>query len=156
MEELGYFQLPGIVYRSLRHGAVHYHAKHEGMVADEWHDNGPQDLVTENLCIQIAIDKVQPPPWDTLFTTLTSANRSCEHLPTKVGYDAELQSGQVHGEDEEHADELPESVSNRLCRNLSVVQTNRFISFQSGWSQTIPVPQVKKLDVEVLGWRSYN
>jgi hypothetical protein len=31
--------------------------KHEVMVADEWHDNGPQDLVTLSLCIQIAIDK---------------------------------------------------------------------------------------------------
>jgi hypothetical protein len=29
------------------------------MVADEWHDNGPQDLVTISLCIQIAIDKMQ-------------------------------------------------------------------------------------------------
>jgi hypothetical protein len=27
MEELGHFKLPEIVYRSLRHGAVHYHAK---------------------------------------------------------------------------------------------------------------------------------
>ncbi len=26
MLELGCFQLPGIVYRSLQHGAVHYHA----------------------------------------------------------------------------------------------------------------------------------
>jgi hypothetical protein len=30
-----------------------------------------------------------------------------EHLPTKVGYDAELQSGQDPGEDDEQADELP-------------------------------------------------
>jgi hypothetical protein len=29
-----------------------------------------------------------------------------EHLPTEVGYDAELQSGQDPGEDDEHADEL--------------------------------------------------
>ena len=36
MEELGHFQLPGIVYRSLRHWAVH-----EMMATDEWHDNGP-------------------------------------------------------------------------------------------------------------------
>ena len=28
------------------------------MVADEWHNNGLQDLVTESLCIQIAIDKM--------------------------------------------------------------------------------------------------
>jgi hypothetical protein len=27
MEELGNFQLPAIVYRSLRHGAMHYHAE---------------------------------------------------------------------------------------------------------------------------------
>ncbi len=26
MQELGCFQLPGIVYRSLQHGALHYHA----------------------------------------------------------------------------------------------------------------------------------
>jgi hypothetical protein len=33
--------------------------KHEVMAADEWHNNGPQDLVTVSLCIQIAIDKMQ-------------------------------------------------------------------------------------------------
>ena len=33
--------------------------KHEAMVADEWHDNGPYDLVTVPLCIQIAIDKIK-------------------------------------------------------------------------------------------------
>ena len=33
--------------------------KHEVMVGDEWHDIGPQDLVTVSLCIQIAIDKMQ-------------------------------------------------------------------------------------------------
>jgi hypothetical protein len=27
MEELGHFQLPGIVYRSLQHGAMHYYAE---------------------------------------------------------------------------------------------------------------------------------
>jgi hypothetical protein len=33
--------------------------KHEVMEADERHDNGPQDLVTVSLCIEIAIDKMQ-------------------------------------------------------------------------------------------------
>jgi hypothetical protein len=33
--------------------------KHEVMLADEWHDNGPQDLATVSLCIQIAINKMQ-------------------------------------------------------------------------------------------------
>jgi hypothetical protein len=32
--------------------------KHEVMAADEWHDNGPQDLITVSLCIQIAIEKM--------------------------------------------------------------------------------------------------
>ncbi len=31
----------------------------------------------------------------------------CEHLPTQVDYDDELQSGQDPDEDDEHADELP-------------------------------------------------
>jgi hypothetical protein len=33
--------------------------KYEVMAGDKWHDNGPQDLVTVSLCIQIAIDKIQ-------------------------------------------------------------------------------------------------
>ena len=33
--------------------------KHEVMAVDDWHDNGPQDLITVSLCIQIAIIKMQ-------------------------------------------------------------------------------------------------
>uniref|UniRef100_A0A4W5JRZ4 G-protein coupled receptors family 1 profile domain-containing protein n=1 Tax=Hucho hucho TaxID=62062 RepID=A0A4W5JRZ4_9TELE len=44
-------------------------------------------------------------------------------------------------------------VSDSWCRNSSVVQTHSFISCLGGCSQTIP--QVKKPDVEVLGWRGY-
>lgn len=33
--------------------------KHEVMVADEWHNNGPRDVVTVSQCIQIAIAKMQ-------------------------------------------------------------------------------------------------
>ncbi len=65
--------------------------QHEVMVVDEWHNNGPQDLVAVSLCIQNAINKMHlcslsityaahtitpPPPWATRSTTLTSANRS--------------------------------------------------------------------------------
>ncbi len=32
--------------------------QHEVMVVDEWHNNGPEDLVTESLCIQNAINKM--------------------------------------------------------------------------------------------------
>jgi hypothetical protein len=42
------------------HGRTGTFLKHEVMAADEWHDNGPQDLcVTVSLCIQIAIAKMQ-------------------------------------------------------------------------------------------------
>ena len=44
-------------------------------------------------------------------------------------------------------------VSDSLCRNSLVVQTHRFISCPGGWSPTIP--QVKKPDIEVLGWHGY-
>ena len=57
MQELGSFQLPGIVYRSLQHGAVIV-LQHEVMVVDEWQNNGPQDLVTVSLCIQNVINKM--------------------------------------------------------------------------------------------------
>ena len=57
MDELGQFQLPRILYRSLRHGAVHYHAE------TRWRQmNGtPMGLriSSQYLCIQIAIDKIQ-------------------------------------------------------------------------------------------------
>ncbi len=32
--------------------------QHEVMVVDEWHNNGPQDLVTVSLCIQNAINNM--------------------------------------------------------------------------------------------------
>ncbi len=55
----------------------------------------------------------------------------CEHLPTQVGNDDELQSGRDPDEDDEHADELPWdgfwqfvqkffSYANRLLQQLSV------------------------------------
>jgi hypothetical protein len=49
---------------------------------------------------------------------------------------------------------FPETVSDSLCRNDLVVQTQSLISYLGGWPQVIP--QVKKLDVEVLGWRGYT
>jgi hypothetical protein len=33
--------------------------KHEVMAADEWRNNGPQDLLTVSLCINISIDRMQ-------------------------------------------------------------------------------------------------
>jgi hypothetical protein len=33
--------------------------KREVMSADEWHDIGPQDLITVSVCIQISIDQIK-------------------------------------------------------------------------------------------------
>ncbi len=56
MQELGCFQLPGIVYRFLQHGPCIIMLQHEVMVVDERHNNGPRDLATVSLCIQNAIN----------------------------------------------------------------------------------------------------
>ncbi len=49
---------------------------------------------------------------------------------------------------------FPETVSDSLCRNYLVMQTDCYSSCQGGWSQTIL--EVKMLDVEVLGWCGYT
>ncbi len=49
---------------------------------------------------------------------------------------------------------FPEMVSDSLCRNSLVMQTNCCSSCPGGWSQTIL--EVKMLDVEVLGWCGYT
>ncbi len=75
----------------------------------------------------------------------------CEHLPTQVGYNDELQSGR---DPDEHADELPETVYDSLCRNSLVIQNDCCSSCPGGWSQTIL--DVRMLYVEVLGWCGYT
>jgi hypothetical protein len=51
--------------------------KHEVMAADEWHDNGPRDIVIVSLCIQIAIDKML------LFSLISFIAYTCPyHNPT--------------------------------------------------------------------------
>ncbi len=49
---------------------------------------------------------------------------------------------------------FPETVSDSLCRNSLVMQTDCCSSCLSGWSQTIL--EVKMLNAEVLGWCSYT
>lgn len=71
MPELECCQLPGIVHRSL---------KHEVMVVDEWHDNGPQDLVTVSLCIQNSNNQMQ-------LCSLSMTNTSPYHSsPVAMGH----------------------------------------------------------------------
>ncbi len=45
---------------------------------------------------------------------------------------------------------FPETVSDSLCRNSVVMQTDCCSSCPGGWSQMIL--EVKMLDVEILGW----
>ena len=45
-------------------------------------------------------------PWREHLSNMPDAIE-CEHLPTQVGYDDELESGRDPDEDDEHADELP-------------------------------------------------
>ncbi len=78
----------------------------------------------------------------------------CEHLPTQVGYDDELQSGRDPDEDDEQQMSFPETVSDSLCRNSLVMQTDCCSSCLGGWSQTML--EVKMLDVKVLGWCGYT
>ncbi len=49
---------------------------------------------------------------------------------------------------------FPETVSDSLCRNSLVMQTDCCSSCPGGWSQTIL--EVKMLDVVVLGWCGYT
>ncbi len=49
---------------------------------------------------------------------------------------------------------FPETVSDRLCRNSLIKQTNCCSSCPDSWSQMIL--EVKMLDVEVLGWCCYT
>ncbi len=45
-------------------------------------------------------------PWRKQLSKVPNTIK-CEHLPTRVGYNDELQSGRDPDEDDEHADELP-------------------------------------------------
>ena len=79
MEELGYFQLPGIVYRSLRHEAVHYHAETWGdggrLMAQQWASGSRHGISVHWNChrfkcscvllsvVYAARTITPPPPW---------------------------------------------------------------------------------------------
>ena len=109
-----------------------------------------------------------PPPWGMVqlsarinhwrahFSSVPVAIK-VEHLPThRLQHQTGVRSRPWWGQQALRWASLRkfETVSDSLCRNSLLVQTHSFISCQGGWSQTIP--QVKKPDVEVLGWHGYK
>ncbi len=131
IQELGCFQLPAIVYRSLQH---------EAMALDEWHKNGPQDLITVFLCIQNAINKMHQTPSNVSICPLKSVTMTnCSQVEILMRTTSM---------------QILETVSDSLCRNSLVMQTDCCSSCPGGWSQRIL--EVKMLDVEVQGWCGYT
>ncbi len=173
------------------------------MVVEEWHNNGPQDLVTVSLCIQNAINKMHlcslsityacpyhnptatmgrsihnvdiskpltyttPYPrsaictvqWKPGFIREENTSPKCQ-MPSNVSF-CPLKSvtmmncSQVKTLLRTTSMQMsfPEMVSDSLCRNYLVMQTDCCSSCPGGWSQTIL--EVKMLDLEVLGWCGY-
>ena len=76
------------------------------IVADEWHSNGFQDLITASVCHLCGSVETRIHPRRAHFSSVPAAIEG-EHLPPEVGYGAKLQAGQDPGEDNEHIDELP-------------------------------------------------
>ncbi len=187
MQELGCFQLPGIVYRSLQY---------EVMVVDEWHNNGPRDLVTVSLCTQNAINKmhlcsfsityacqyhnptatmghsihtvdvskplthttpytlsvIYPVQWKPGFICEENTSPKCQTLsnvsicPLKLVTTTNCSQVETPMWTTRMQMSLPETVSDSLCRNSLVMQTDCCSSCPVDWSQTI---------LEVKMWRSW-
>ncbi len=89
-------------------------------------------------------------PWREHLSKVPDAIE-CEHLPTQVSYDDELQSGRDPDEDDEHADELPWDGFWQFVQKF-FGYANWLLQQLSG-SQTIL--ELKMLDVKVLGWCGY-
>ncbi len=178
--------------------------QHEVMVVDEWHNNGPQDLVKVSLCIQNAINKMHlcslsityacpyhnptatmghsihnvdiskplthttpytlsaicPVQWKPGFIREENTSPKCQTpsnvsiCPLKSVTTTNCSQVETPMRTTSMQMSFPETVSDSLCRNSLVMQTNCYSSCPGGWSQTIL--EVKMLDVEVLGWCGYT
>ncbi len=70
-------------------------------------------------------------PWRELLSKVPDAIE-CEHLPTQVGYDDELQSVRNPDEDDEHKDELPWDGFWQFVQKF-FGYANRLLQQLSGW-----------------------
>ncbi len=177
--------------------------QHEVMVVDEWHNNGPQDLVTVSLCIQNAINKMHlcslsikyaypyhnptatmghsihnvdiskplthttlymlsaicPVQWKPGFIREENTSPKCQTpsneslCPLKSVTTTNCSQVETLMRTTSMQMSFPETVSDSLCRNSLVMQTNCCSICPGGWSQMIL--EVKMLDVEVLAWCGY-
>ncbi len=109
--------------------------QHEVMVVDEWHSNGPQDLVTVSLCDQNAINKMHLCSLSITYAwpyhnpyrhhgPLDAANRSPTRRHTRC-LPSTLYSekpGLIHEENTSPKYQTPSNVS--ICPLKSVTMTN--------------------------------
>ncbi len=132
MQELGWFQLPGIVYRSLQHRAVHravhYHAATRCL---------PSALYSDLTSQWNTSPKCQTPSNVSICPLKSVTTTNCSQVKTPMRTTSMQMS-------------FPDMVSDSLCRHSLVMQTDCCSSCPGGWCQMIL--EVKMLDVDVLGW----
>ena len=149
----------------------------EAMVVGGWHNNGPQDLVTVSLCIQNAINKMHlcslsiihacPHHNPTMGHSIHNADitKSLTHIMPhtlsaicpeqwKPGFIRDCSQVKTRMRTTSVQRSFPEMVSDSLCRNSLVMQTDCCSSCSGGWPQTILA--VDMPDVEVFGWCGYT
>ncbi len=111
--------------------------QHEVMIVDEWHNNGPQDLVMISLCIQNAINKMH-------MCSLSITHACPYHNPTAT------MGHLIHNVD------ISEPLTHTTTSTLpsALYSENRDSSVKRTPLQS--TRQVNMLDVEVLGWCGYT
>lgn len=131
MQKLRCFQFPGIVYM----GPCIIMLQHEVMFVDEWQNNGPQDLVTGSLCNQNApvfvVHNILLP------TPLLSARQHQMWTFADSSWWTAVRSRPRWGTWTSMQMSFPETLSDSLCRNYLVIETDCFSSCPGGWFQTI-------------------
>ncbi len=97
-----------------------------------WHQQTahPHDAI-HAVCHLPCTVKTRIHPWREHLSKVPDAIE-CEHLPTQVSYDDQLQSGQDPDEDDEHADELPWDCFWQFVQKF-FGYANRLLQQLSGW-----------------------
>ncbi len=99
-------------------------------------NRSPSQRHTYAVCHLPCTGKTGIHPWREHLSKVPGAIK-CEHLPTQVGYDNELQSGRDPDEDDEHEDELPwdsfwQFVQKSLCQPI-VAAAVQVVCLRQSW-----------------------